>query len=174
MGYTLGQAAKATGRSKATIAKAIASSRLSANKNEQGMYDIDPAELHRVYPSTKSEVNEREHRVATEQTAEVERLKATVEGLERLCRQIENDRDRLFHQLEGERDSLREQNIRLTALLTDQRSKPASEAIAMPPPAPPPHVPPDQTRNAHGSVPEAQGGVPKAEAGWFRRMMGGK
>ena len=148
------------------------------------MYDIDPAELHRVYPSTKSEVNEREHRVATEQTAEVERLKATVEGLERLCRQIENDRDRLFHQLEGERDSLREQNIRLTALLTDQRAKPASEAIPMPPPASPAsveaqpaspaHVPPTPARNAQGSVPEAHGGVPKAEAGWFRRMMGGR
>lgn len=100
------------------------------------MYDIDPAELHRVYPSTKSEVNEREHSVTTEQTAEIERLKATVEGLERLCRQIENDRDRLCRQLEGERDSLREQNTRLTALLTDQRAK-TPEVIAMPPPPSP-------------------------------------
>ena len=106
MAYTLGQAAKATGKSKATIAKAIASSRISATKNEDGTYDIDPAELHRLYPIKKTIPNESLHLLTPDQTVEIERLKATVEGLERLCRQIE-----------GERDSLREQNVRLTALL---------------------------------------------------------
>ncbi len=50
MTYTLGEAAKATGLTKPTISKAIKSGKLSANKNENGSYTIDPSELHRVYP----------------------------------------------------------------------------------------------------------------------------
>ncbi len=48
--YTLGQAAKATGKNKATIAHAIKKGRLSATKNDLGEYQIDPVELSRVYP----------------------------------------------------------------------------------------------------------------------------
>ena len=48
--YTLGAAAKASGKSKATISKAIKSGRLSALKDEMGVYRIEPAELNRVYP----------------------------------------------------------------------------------------------------------------------------
>jgi hypothetical protein len=105
MAYTLGEAARATGKSKAAISQAIASHKISATKDANGN-QIDPAELHRLYPIKKTIPNEREHLFTPDQTAEVERLKATVEGLERLCRQIE-----------GERDSLRDQNLRLTALL---------------------------------------------------------
>jgi excisionase family DNA binding protein len=50
MTYTLGEAAKATGLTKPTIAKAIKSGKISATKNDNGSYTIDPAELHRVYP----------------------------------------------------------------------------------------------------------------------------
>jgi hypothetical protein len=52
MSYTLGDAARATGKAKPTIAKAIATGRVSAERNEDGSYRIDPAELHRVYPMT--------------------------------------------------------------------------------------------------------------------------
>jgi len=47
---TLGQAAKETGVSKPTISKAISKGRLSSTKNEKGEYEIDPAELFRVFP----------------------------------------------------------------------------------------------------------------------------
>jgi len=47
---TLGQAAKETGVSKPTISKAINKGRLSATKNEKGEYEIDTAELFRVFP----------------------------------------------------------------------------------------------------------------------------
>lgn len=50
MSYTLGEAAKATGLTKPTLAKAIKNGKLSATKNDNGSYSIDPAELHRVYP----------------------------------------------------------------------------------------------------------------------------
>ena len=52
MVYTLGEAAKATGKSKATISKAIKNGRISAHKDETGTFCIDPSELHRVYPPT--------------------------------------------------------------------------------------------------------------------------
>ena len=46
---TLGQAAKATGRAKGTISNAIKKGRLSGSKNEFGEYEIDAAELLRVF-----------------------------------------------------------------------------------------------------------------------------
>ena len=54
MGYTLGQAAKAAGRSKTTVHRAIAGGRLSAARTENGGWSIDPAELARVFPADSS------------------------------------------------------------------------------------------------------------------------
>ena len=50
MSYTLGEAAKATGMSKAAISRAIKNGTVSAEKQDNGSFKIDPAELHRVYP----------------------------------------------------------------------------------------------------------------------------
>ena len=53
--FSLTAAAKEVGKSKPTISKAIKTGRLSANKVGQG-YEIDAAELFRVYPkATQSE-----------------------------------------------------------------------------------------------------------------------
>lgn len=57
MSYTLGTAAKATGKSKTTIHRAIKSGRISANCDESGVYKIDPSELHRVFPPFSSNSN---------------------------------------------------------------------------------------------------------------------
>lgn len=54
MSYTLGEAARATGMSKAAISRAIKNGTLSAEKQEDGSFKIDPAELHRVYPPLTS------------------------------------------------------------------------------------------------------------------------
>jgi hypothetical protein len=50
MKYTAGQAATATGISKATITRALKSGKISGQKDESGAWIIDPAELHRVFP----------------------------------------------------------------------------------------------------------------------------
>jgi hypothetical protein len=50
MVYTLGQAAKACGMSKATLSKAVKSGKISASKNDDGSFSIEAVELHRVYP----------------------------------------------------------------------------------------------------------------------------
>jgi hypothetical protein len=47
--YTLRTAAKATGISRATIHRAIQSGKISARRKDDGFFEIDPAELHRVY-----------------------------------------------------------------------------------------------------------------------------
>ena len=54
MAYTLGEAAKATGISKASISRAINSGRISAIKKDDGSFSIEPVELHRVYPPKSS------------------------------------------------------------------------------------------------------------------------
>jgi hypothetical protein len=52
MAYTLRQAAKASGKGKSTILRAIQTGKISAARNEAtGGWTIDPSELHRVYPS---------------------------------------------------------------------------------------------------------------------------
>ena len=53
MSYTLGEAAKATGKSKAAISRAIKSIRFQQLRTMTGHYTIDPAELHRVFPPVK-------------------------------------------------------------------------------------------------------------------------
>ena len=53
MSYTLGQAAKAAGKSKPTILRAIQKGSISATKDGLGRWVIEPSELHRVYPSVK-------------------------------------------------------------------------------------------------------------------------
>lgn len=125
MVYTLGQAAKATSKSKTAIANAIEKGRLSATKDSFGQWQIDPAELHRVYPPKSTISNDLEHQVATDRTAEIERLKATIEGLERLNRQIEGERDNLRSRLEAADEERQRTLAQLTALLTDQREQPA-------------------------------------------------
>jgi hypothetical protein len=50
MRYTLGTAAKATGKAKSTILRAVKSGTISATKAHDGSYEIEPSELHRVFP----------------------------------------------------------------------------------------------------------------------------
>lgn len=121
MVYTLGDAAKATGKSKATISKAIKIGRISAVKDETGAFQIDPAELHRVYPPTvSSEQKEtpRETPDEQEKSGLIRELQARLEAAnERLA-----DRDEMISDLREDRDKWRQQ---ATALLTDQRVKPS-------------------------------------------------
>ena len=50
MEYTLNGAAKATGKGKSTLHRAIKSGKLSARRTDEGSYLIDAAELARVFP----------------------------------------------------------------------------------------------------------------------------
>jgi len=128
--YTLGEAAKASGKSKATISKAIKSGRLSAIKQETGVFRIEAAELHRVYPKTVDGNQDRTLKTVAqtpENTPSVRELQARLEAAqERLA-----DRDAVIADLRDDRDRWRQQ---ATALLADQR--PVPQPVTQPAPKP--------------------------------------
>ena len=124
MVYTLGEAAKATGKSKATISKAIKSGRVSARKDETGTFHIDPSELHRVYPPTVHSERKETPTNTPERTnidGTIRELQARLEAAhERL-----SDKDAVIADIKEDRDRWRQQ---ATALLTDKR--PAKSLLA--------------------------------------------
>ena len=97
MTYTLGQAAKATGKAKSTISKALRNGTISAEKGTNGAFRIDPSELHRVFPAGGI----KEHLEATDTTAKehletavkVARLEVRAEAAEKRADDLEKDRD---------------------------------------------------------------------------------
>lgn len=122
MSYTLGEAAKAVGKSKTTLHRAIKSGTISAHKTPDGSYSIDPSELHRVFPPVLSVTGtEPLHRNDAEQqnnTSETLRIQLELQEKER-------QRERALLQetiadLREDRDRWRQQ---ATALLEDRRPK---------------------------------------------------
>ena len=112
MAYTLGQAAKATGLSKPTLSEAIKRGRISASKDDFGRYQIDPAELHRVYPplptSTGKTGVQSEQNLTNDLTAKIMVLEARVQALEELKTQIAAERDRLLGVIEEQAGSVKQ------------------------------------------------------------------
>ena len=134
MAYTLAQAAAATGRDRSTLLKAIKSGRISATRDAAtGAWNIDPAELSRVYSIGGSQANS-EAGIGAAQAdmrllLEVERTKAA--GLEaRLVdmERVNDDLRRRLDQADADRrqalDRLAASQERIAALLTDQRPPP--------------------------------------------------
>ena len=113
-GLSLREAAKQVSVSKSTILRAVRSGRMSAGRTEDGGYDIDPAELFRVYqPKSNGHGLDRPERDSMHRE-----LEAQITGLKEM-------RDMLFAQLEDcrrERDAWRSQAEKV-ALLTDQRPR---------------------------------------------------
>jgi excisionase family DNA binding protein len=138
MFISLGEAARRTGLSKATVQRAIKSGKLSAaSVNSDGSYNIDPAELARVYelkprdrfadPSMKQlETPTESGGLQVEVAVLRERLSAIGREREEAERRYQLAADQiedLRRRLDGEAEERR----KLTALLTDQSRKPAAE-----------------------------------------------
>ncbi|MFZ3584997.1 hypothetical protein ACOI1H_23060 [Loktanella sp. DJP18] len=122
MSYSLNDAAKATGKSKTTIHRALKSGKVSASKTDSGAYAIEPAELHRVFPpvpmernTERSEWNDVEHQRDDQGTLRIQ--------LEFLEKERERERQQLqetITDLREDRDRWRQQ---ATALLEDKRPR---------------------------------------------------
>ena len=115
MTYSLGEAAKATGKAKSTILRAIKSGKISALKKD-GTYKIDPSELFRVFDAMVAQpVQSNETQPTLEHP---ERLKLRLEL-------VEEEREREREQMQATIDDLRARldrsEDRMTALLVDQR-----------------------------------------------------
>lgn len=130
MSYTLGEAAKATGKSKPTIARAIKRGLISATKTIDGSYQIDPAELSRVFQLASNSSGTMKQSVPGDGNAEslarllAERDRLVMEQAETICD--------LRSRLDAEADERRRVQERLTALLTHRSSSsvPAAQATA--------------------------------------------
>ena len=118
MSYTLNEAAKAVGKSKTTIHRAIKSGKISASKLDSGAYSIDPSELHRAFQVGTSE------RTTRNDTEQIETTSGTADiRLEMLEKERVRERQQLeetIADLREDRDKWRQQ---ATALLEDKRPK---------------------------------------------------
>jgi len=116
MKHTAGTAAKAVGKTKSTITKAIASGKLSAVKNDNGAWEIDVAELHRVYPPSPPatvEIERYDTPVATGRNSK------EIEGLERMLKVMEDQ----LEDVKADRDEWRKQANQLLLSAPTARKK---------------------------------------------------
>lgn len=120
--FTLGTAAKHVGKSKPTISKAIKDGKLSATKVD-GVYQIDPSELSRAFPSTSTTRATTSPQEATSLSVPLalaeqlnDHLEATVEDLKARLDDMKLERDQALQ-------DAREDRNRVVALLEDQRPK---------------------------------------------------
>lgn len=101
MKYTAGQAAKATGVATATVTSALKSGKISGRKDENGSWEIDPAELHRVFPPVSQKDHE-SHSVkhsatpheTPERAGEINALEREVQTLRDALGDAREDRDK--------------------------------------------------------------------------------
>lgn len=128
MVFTLRTAAQHTGTSKSTILRAIKSGRLSANRLEDGSYEIDPAELERVYPAQRMKqraTDAVEHhapaasgeRNTAAPDATTAALTAQIEGLREILKRADATAD----ELREDRDRWRTMAEQAQRLIPDQR-----------------------------------------------------
>lgn len=121
MTMTLNEAAKACRKAKGTVLKAIKDGRLSAPKDSNGRYEIDPSELHRVFPVTTINQSEKPPLTTTddqENRIEIERLRAELKAAQTLSDNMAETVADLRERLDREGEERRQ----LTAMLTDQRT----------------------------------------------------
>ena len=112
MRYTLGTAAKATGKAKSTILRAIKSGIISAQKSHDGSYEIDPSELHRVFePKDAKQVLSNDTQPYEEQGTNL-RLRLDILEAER-----QRERDQMQATIDDLRARLDRSDDRITALL---------------------------------------------------------
>src|SRR5215213_6965477 len=132
--YTVGQAARLTGKSKPTITRAIKAGVLSATRNDDGSYSIDAAELARVFGlSADSDVTLASNVIRNVTRSETPDVPGTLWRENELLREMLGQRDGVIDDLRRRLDEKRAERRqtadrlaaaqeRIAALLTDQRA----------------------------------------------------
>ena len=134
MGYSLAEAARASGKSKMTIQRAIKSGKISASRNEDGSYDIDPSELHRMFPLVSSDDDNRGNMVRGDTDNEINMLQLEIKVRDEKIASLQAERERerrilqegvedVRHRLDQSEEERRRTQAQLTALLTNQRQE---------------------------------------------------
>ena len=118
-------AAQLTAKDRSTIIRAIEDGRLSATRDERSRYQIDPAELERVYGKLRSpDAHDDASRDAVPQSASADALRAA--GLEREVALLREMLERERRSFDEERTFLRglaDKQADQVRQLTDQRDR---------------------------------------------------
>lgn len=133
MKYSLSEAAKATGKNKTTIQRAIKNGKISAAKGDSGSYEIEPSELHRVFPPVTAQ-RDAQHSQSndTQQStfgsinsnlARVLELEKELAVAHERASGLEAQKDQMVDTINDLRTRLDSSEGRVTALLTDGRLK---------------------------------------------------
>src|SRR3569833_2856398 len=109
MAYSLKQAADATGRTKPSILRAIQTGKISAKKSEMGEWEIEPVELHRVYPPVAHGVTPTITPDGAETSVEIALLRAELAAKDDRLDLLQEERERERRQLSGRITELRDQ-----------------------------------------------------------------
>lgn len=131
MQMNINQAAKAVGVARSTLYRDIQDGKISVGKDGRGKPYVDVSELERAYGSvTVSDTSESVSKGQTE-TLQKDKKDSTLQREYDLLREqiglLKSERDDLRRRLDEETEERRTAQARLTALLTDQREKPAEE-----------------------------------------------
>lgn len=118
MRHTLGTAAKATGKAKSTILRAIRSGTISAHKSSDGSYEIDPSELHRVFKPIGAQ-----NTIPNSTQPDEEHYAALRLHLNILQAERDRERDQMQATIDDLRKRLDSSENRITGLLADHRKK---------------------------------------------------
>lgn len=113
---TLNEAAKQSGRAKSTISKALKSGKLSyvSRDRETGAYEIDPAELSRVFPP-KQETEKSYQKETPRNPTENSILQVKLD----VADQRYEEAQKIIEDLRSDRDAWKHQ---ATALIEDRRT----------------------------------------------------
>lgn len=133
MKYSLSEAAKATGKNKTTVQRAIKNGKISASKGDSGSYEIEPSELHRVFPPVAAQ-RDAQHRQSndTQQSksastnsdlARVLELEKELAIAHERVNGLEAHKEQMADTINDLRKRLDSSEGRVTALLTDGRTK---------------------------------------------------
>jgi excisionase family DNA binding protein len=144
--FSLREAAEQAGASKSTIFRAIKAGRLSATRDDDGNFAIDPAELFRVYPprsraavpaqletrsegqdATPSSNSEQPDETVFEMRLQQVREQAALEARAKLAEERLTDLKQQLDELRRQRDKWQEQAERL-ALAPPSASSPTTQA----------------------------------------------
>lgn len=133
MKYSLSKAAEAAGKNKTTIQRAIKNGKISAIKGELGSYEIDPAELHRVFPPTVAQRVAQHPQSNDTQQDKFPSINSTLTRILELEKELavahehanglEAQKDQMTDTINDLRKRLDSSEGRVTTLLTDNRAK---------------------------------------------------
>lgn len=133
MKYSLSEAAKATGKNKTTIQRAVKSGKISAAKGDSGSYEIDPSELHRVFPPAVAQRDAQQPQSNDTQQGTFSSINSNLSRVLELEKELavaheranglEAQKDQMVDTINDLRKRLDSSEGRVTALLADNRPK---------------------------------------------------